>query len=270
MNKRLTPTLFFSLLMLMVSLSFSSCKKDDKDTDDTGNPGNTNPTGKLMFHLHTYIDNNEVDDYGIVYTADDGRKVSLDLAQLYISDIRLIKLDGSSVSVPGRNILKLREVEIYTIGDVPVGNYKSISFKVGLDAATNATTPTTSPDSAILNRPEMWFGNTVKPDGYIFMNLQGKIDTTADASGTTAQMVPFAYKIGTNDHYIQINMPDKNYTVLQNQVEFVHVLIDYYKLFNGMNLGNNSNLSVLTATANASAPGPVLVANIPLMFKYEE
>jgi hypothetical protein len=270
MKKIFNPAFFFSAILLLTALSLSSCKKDDKDTDDTGNPGNNAPAGKLMFHLHTYIDNNEVDDYDIVYTADDGRKVSLDLAQLYISDIRMIKLDGSAVALTGKNILKLREIETYIIGDVPVGNYKSISFKIGLDPSTNLLAPAASPDSAILNRPEMWFGNSAQPDGYVFMNLQGKIDTTADASGTVAQMVPFTYKIGTNTHYMQINMPDHNYTVIQNQVEFVHVLIDYYKLFNGIQLSEMNNLSVTTAAANANAPATTIAGNIPLMFKYEE
>jgi hypothetical protein len=273
MNSRIA---FYALLML-VTVSFFGCKKDDDNsgtnnstTGTTQNPGNNTPTGRLMFHLHTYLDNNEVDDYGIVYTMDDGRKISLDLAQLYLSDIRLVKLDGSEIMLTGKNVLKLREIETYVVGDVPVGNYKSLRFKIGLDAATNQLTPLASPDSAILNRPEMWFGSNAQPDGYVFMNLQGKIDTTADASGTKEQMQSFTYKIGTNSHYIQVNMPDKNYTVLKDQVEFAHILIDYYRLFNGINLGNQANLSVSTAAANANPPATSIVGNIPLMFEYEE
>jgi hypothetical protein len=269
MKKFFNPLFLF---FICIALVFNSCKKDDDPdtTNNNGNPGNNTPTGKLMIHLHTYIDNNEVDDYGIVYTADDGRKVSLDLAQMYLSDIQLVKLDGTTVAVTDRKILKLREVETYVIGDVAVGNYKSIRFKIGLDPAMNMLNPAASADSAILNRPEMWFGNTAQPDGYVFLTLTGKIDTSADASGTIPQMQPFAYKIGTNAHYTQVNMPDKNYTVLADQVEFVHILADYYKLFNGITLNKTSNLSATTLLSNGTAPATVVANNIPQIFKYEE
>jgi len=265
MKKRFNTILLFSILALVASVSLSSCKKDDNTNDNNGNT----PVGKLLFHIHTYIGDNEVEDYGTVYSAD-GRKVSLDLAQLYISDIKLIKTDGSAVALTGKNILKVLESETYIVENVPVGNYKSIHFKVGLHPATNQLAPAASPDSAILNRPEMWFGSNAQPDGYVFMNVQGKIDTTTDASGTEAQMVPFAYKIGTNSRYIQVTMPDKNYSVIQNQVATAHLLIDYHKLFDGIALNNAANLSVTTAAANANAPVPAIAANIPMMFQYEE
>jgi hypothetical protein len=266
-----TRFILSSLFMVMLVISFSSCKNNAETDRTTSTTGTNNvPKGRLMFHLHTYIDNNEVDLYDAVYTADDGRKVSIGLAQLYISDIQLVKLDGSLVNVSGKKILMQQDVETYVIGDVTVGNYKAIRFKVGLDATTNALFPAQSSDSAILNKSEMWFGNTAQPDGYVFMNVKGKIDTSENADNTQDQMQQFEFKIGTNDHYTQINMPDKNYSVIQDQITFVHVLVDFYKLFNGVQLNDPTNLSVTTISENSNATATKIANNIPLMFRYEE
>ena len=49
-------------------------------------------TGQLYFHLHTNIDTSEVQGYDSITTSSTGRKISLSLAQLYISNIKLVKL----------------------------------------------------------------------------------------------------------------------------------------------------------------------------------
>jgi hypothetical protein len=222
-----------------------------------------------MMHLHTYIENNEVDAYNINYTTTKDRKLSFSMAQLYLSTIQLVKLDGTTVDVSGKKILKVLDKETYIVGDAPVGNYKSIRFKVGLDAATNKLSPTTPSDSSILNKNAMWFSNLAQPDGYVFMNLQGKIDTTTNATGTFAQMQPFAYKIGTDANYKQVNMPDKIFSIIEGQSEFGHIYIDYNRLFDGIQLNKRENLSVTTTAANATAIATSIVKNIPLMFNYE-
>lgn len=265
--KNIKTVVLFSALALVIT-GITSCKKDKKD--DTTPASSTTGNGTFMFHLHTYIDDTEVDGYNIVYPTTAGRNISLSLAQMYISNIQLVKLDGSTYDFGGKIILKTFEAETYVVGSAPAGNYKSIRFKVGLAAATNALTPAASSDSTILNRPEMWFGPTAQPDGYVFLNLQGKIDTTSDMSGTVAQMQSFSYKIGTNANYKQVNMPDKNYTIIPGQVEYGHIEVSYNKLLNGIQLNQAANLSMNTAIDNSSTLAATLVNNIPGMFSYEE
>jgi hypothetical protein len=262
-NSRIILSLLFLALM-----GVSSCKKDKKEDAVPETPASS--TGMFMMHLHTYIEDTEVDAYNITYTTTAGRNISLSMAQMYISDIQLVKLDGSTYNISGKKLLKVFETETYVVAEVPAGNYKSIHFKVGLDPATNLLNPTTSADSSILNRPAMWFNANAQPDGYVFMNVQGKIDTTSDASGTVAQMQNFTYKIGTNANYKQVNMPDKNFTILPDQVEYGHILIDYSKLFNGITLNQAANLSVTSAAANSTAPATIIANNIPAMFIYEQ
>lgn len=272
MKTKLHSTLIICILsVLFVSLFLPSCNHPEDDASSTSTTGTTDaPKGDLYFHLHTYIDNNEVDLYNTNYTADDGRKMSLQLAQLYISEIQLVKLDGSLVNIPNKHILMEREIATYKIGNVPVGNYKSVRFKIGLDSVTNGLSPLQSKDSVILNQPEMWFDATPQPSGYVFVTVKGKIDTSENADNTAAQMQPFEYKIGTNDHYTQINMPDKNYSVYQNQVSYLHVIVDYYKLLNGIALNNSANLSVTTVEDNSHQPATTIANNISLLFRFEE
>ncbi len=255
-RKLLFTTLFVSTLLF----TLSSCVPGNMVTPVV-------PIGSFIFHLHTYIDNTEVDAYNIDYKTLDGRKISLSISQLYISGIQLVKVDGSTYDFSGKNLLKVLDKETYLVGDVPVGNYKSIRFKVGLDAATNAVNPVTSADSGILNKSAMWFGSAAQPDGYVFMNVQGTIDTSA---GMNKPSVPFAYKIGTNTNYKQITMSDKPFSVLENQVALGHILIDNSKLFNSLTLNQSSNLSVTTASANSSGLAAKIVNNMPSMFVYEQ
>jgi len=260
------------LLVCCLSALLTSCKKKSEDiSPDEENKEKENvPTGRLYMHLHNFIEDTEVDLYDVVYTStSEGRKISLSMGQLYLSNIQLIKLDGSVYTVPNTIVLKEQEIETYLIGDVPVGNYKTIRFTVGLDANTNQKTPSTDANDP-LNKPDMWFSSTAQPKGYVFVNVQGKIDTTADASGTDAQMQPFIYKIGTAANLMQRTMPDQSYTIVKDQAQYCHLYIDYTKLFTGIPLSNPANLTVNSPSDNASGLAAAIVRNIPTMFFYEE
>jgi len=262
---KIVRLLLFSVFIII--LSSSSCKKAKNDESSPNNTGNSSTTsnGTLMFHLHTFIDAQEVDAYNIEYTTDAGRNISLSIAQLYISEIQLERLDGTLYDVPNKTLLKILEVETYLVGNVPAGNYKSVRFKVGLPSATNAINPTSSSDSVILNRSDMWFSSTAQPDGYLFLNVQGTIDTSVDMSG---KMCPFVYKIGTNANYKQIVMQSQNYTIVPNQTQFVHLYVDFNRLFTGVTL-DNAHLNITTVADNNTPLATQIVNNMSTIIKYE-
>lgn len=257
------------LCLVSILLGFASCKKKENAIDNTSptQAQQNTPKGTLMFHLHTYIDQEEVDLYNIPYTTSAGRNISLSKAQMYISSIQLEKLDGTLIDVSGKKVLKTLEAETYNIGDVAVGNYKSVRFKIGLDASTNASNPTASSDSVVLNKPDMWYGSTAQPDGYVFLNVQGSIDTSAGMAGP---LIPFSYKIGTSANYKQVVMPDKNYTITEGQATFVHVIVDYSRIFDNIQLNQVANLTVASPADNSTSLTQQIVNNIPAMFSYEQ
>jgi hypothetical protein len=259
-----------SLYSALVLFTLGACKKDKKEDPSPQPATQASTTGTFMLHFHTNIDTNEVESYGEVYMDANGRKISLDMAQLYISEIQLVKSDGSLVNFSGVKIMKVLDTESYMVGSAPVGSYKSFRFKVGLDSLTNTESSTIPSDSALLNQPAMWFGATAQPLGYVYLNVQGKIDTTTNASGAVADMQPFIYKIGTNAHYTQVIMPDKAFSIASGQTAFGHVTIDYSKLFTGIQLNVPANLSITTTTDNASSTANTVASSIFQMFSYEE
>ena len=240
-----------------------ACKK--KDVTPVTSIENI-PTGLLKFHLHTYIGENEVDAYGVETQMPDGRSITLNMAQLYISEIQLVKLDGSLYKVPCNGVLKVLESDGVTIGEIPVGNYKSIRFKVGLTPIVNALEPLTTGYVNLLNQPEMWLSSSAQPDGYAFLNFAGSIDTT---SSKTGKQIPFEYKIGTDANVTYVEMPTQNFSIYKDVVEYVHMKIEYDRLFEDITLTNNANLHVKSKTENALPIVNTLKNNIAKLFIYE-
>lgn len=243
-----------SILFLCTSV-FSSCNNKKDHPEDL--PA---PAGTFMFHLHTYIEDNEVDLYNIPYSTHEGRSISLNLAQLYISDVEIVKLDGSVYTFPNTKLLKVLNTDTYLIGEAPSGNYKALRFKVGLSPDMNTPNPISPTDSV------MWLSKT-PDDGYCFLNVRGKIDTSENLD---AAMVPFAYRIGTSTHYIQVNMPARAFSITGGEVQYAHLIADYNRLFRGIKLNDNNNLFVQTAADNALPLAAKIAANVPAMFIYEE
>lgn len=241
------------ILTLFIALIFSSCNKHEHDPEPTN--------GALMFHIHTMVDTNEVEEYGTEYTLTGGRKIKIDLAQLYISEIELIKPDGSFFPVSGKVIFKKLELEEYEIGEVPIGSYKTIRFKVGLNPTLNAAIPLAS--DTILNQPSMWFGTSSQPDGYVFANFQGSIDTSVSVSG--AALTRFEFRIGTSAHFPTVTLPEQEFTVSKSG-GVVHFEIDYARVLKNVNL--KEPLFVTDKSDNSSLLAGTVALNILDLFGY--
>ncbi len=254
----------FLLVLISGTCGLSSCKKDNKSTT----PKNPVKKGMLMFHLHNYVSENEVDAYGPVYTSDAGRQISLSLSQFYLSGIYLLKEDGSRYDLSGVMIIKTLDKQTYMVAEVPVGTYKTLGFNVGLGSDTSSKSPSTSSTDA-LNHPEMWFGSTAQPEGYIYFNAQGKVDTTANANGSVADMQSFNYKIGTEAHSVAVVMPQLTLNITEDAHEYAHLIVDYGKLFNGFDLSDPANLHVASKAENTSWIANTISTNIASMFRYE-
>lgn len=250
----------YIIAALVFSIIVTGCKKNQSDT-----PASVEKA-PISLHLHSYIGSNEVGSYNTVYRTTDNRKISLSFSQLYISNIQLVKFDGTIYNVGDTIFLTNIIDEVYGLGNVPVGNYKSIKFDVGLPSTVNARIPS---GTGKLNNSNMWFSSTTQVNNYIFMNVSGKIDTTAAMNAADAAMVPFVYKIGTNNNVVHVSMPNQNVSVQPGTTAYMHMKADYAELFNGLNLIDKANLSVVTVADNASSLAIDISANISNMFKYE-
>jgi hypothetical protein len=252
------------ILLVVCLLFFFSCKK--KDSTTTTPP---TPMGTIAFHLHTNIDTTEADSGVVVVDHVSGKKFQLNVAQFYVSGIVAYKTDGTAEPVNNAYLLKNIDQEEYIIGQVPTGNYSKISFNVGVDAATNATSPSSHTGVLGIQNPDMWFGSTSQ--GYIFMNVQGYADTTATHTGNANQA--FAYQLGGNAELKTINMPTMASNVVVTATntsalpaEF-HIICDYGILLN--NVSFKTNIPIATPFNSDSTTIKQIYNNVPSMFRYE-
>lgn len=240
------------VLLIMAGFSFTACHKD-KVTE----------TGTFMLHLHSNIDTNEI-ELGTAYHDANGRQIQLDKAQFFISNVHLKKADGSDYALTGAYILKTVAQEEYLVGTAPVGNYQSVTFDVGVDAAANHKDPSTAAATSPLSKSgaDTWFGTTSA--GYVFLNVAGLVDTSANNNG--AVNFPISYKIGSDALLKTVTLPKHtdDFVMTKDQVMFIHLICDYGVLLNGVNFKTESQTSTNDAIAQKVA------ANIPSMFSYEE
>ena len=247
------------LTITTITLLLLACEKEVSTSS-------TIPKGNLILHLHSNIGEKEIDSLNEDLKTPQGRNISISMAQFYISDIQLVKLDGSFYNIPFNGSLKRFEEESINIGAINVGNYKSVRFKVGLIPATNKLLPTAEGYNILLNQSEMWFGTMAKSDEYVFLNFAGQIDTTKAMNGVK---VPFEYRIGGNDNLIEVAMPEQGLTILEGQIGYGHMVIDYSKFFQNIDLTNADNLKVQSLDDNKKAIVSTLKTNITSMFRYE-
>jgi hypothetical protein len=170
-------------LFAILSVSFIGCEKNDE----------TVPTSeKLTLHLHTMV-GSEYAAYGVSFTDETGRQFNLTDFRYYLSNFVLINESGDEIPVSGKVVLAGPSSHEYELGDVPSGNYRGFRFLVGLDSATNHTDPTiyASDNPLSIQSPGIhWDWNS----GYIFMKVEGFVDTTLNNSGTPDY--EFFYHVG--------------------------------------------------------------------------
>jgi hypothetical protein len=264
--KKIT-TLSIKIILVVSVLTFLSCKKKDTTANTTMPP---TPMGTIAVHLHTNIDSTEADSGAVVLDNVSGKRFQLNLAQFYISGVVAYKADGTAEPISGAYALKTITQEMYIIGQVPTGNYSKISFNVGIDASTNATNPSAHTGILGLQNPSMWFGNTTQ--GYIFMNVQGYADTTANHTGTANQY--FSYQLGGNAQLKTINMPTmtSNLAVTTSSTNALpaefHIICDYGVLLNNINFKTQTTASPF-GTSVEQATAEQIWNNLPNMFSYE-
>lgn len=250
-------TIKVSVLVVLTAVLFATGCKKKTDTPQTA---------MLMLHIHTNIDSNEVDQGGI-YTNWAGKGVTLTRAEYYISGIKLTKIDGSTVDVDGTTLVQWTR-EVYNIGNIPTGSYKSISFNVGVQPSDNHKDPATQTGDLATQNPLMNYSTTA--NGYIFLAVAGLVDS--NASGTPNKA--FSYQIGTDALLKTVTLGDHSaapynapYVATVNGSITIHIVGDYGKLFNNVDMIQNSQTN---STDVNTALGATLAGNIPSMFEYEE
>lgn len=186
------------LAVLGFVLFLFSCKNKD----------NTQSKGIVIEIAHFF--ENEPLQLGNTYTNSFGEQLSVNLLRYYVSNFRLQRSDGSEYVVPQEKCYFLVELDKPNshklfLSDVPLGEYKAVSFLIGVDSLRNTMNPserTGSLDVGGAAEGMYWNWNT----GYIFFKLEGNSPVNADGK--------FRYHIGGYGGYSERTLNNTRSVVL--------------------------------------------------------
>lgn len=117
--------------------------------------------------------------YNDVYADDQGRAISFDRVQYYMSSIAVTHDGGQSTSLTDTYVLGSANVSNYFLGNFTVDNIEEFNFNLGVDYATNHGNSSNyaAPHPLSPQAPLMDWG---WPSGYFFLVIDGKVDDTGD------------------------------------------------------------------------------------------
>ena len=147
------------LSILLISL-FSCVKKDDP----------TPPSANCKTTFENFVGNQPLVLSSAWYTNANGDSFNVTTYKYYITNIKLTKADGS-VYTETESYHLINEADanskFFVMGNIPEGNYTSISFLIGVDSTRNTTGAQTGALDPINGM--FWTWNS----GYIMAKLEG-------------------------------------------------------------------------------------------------
>lgn len=203
------------LIMAMTLAVFSSCKKDEDDPAAVKLEFSANVGGEdyAPFTDYTYYNNSSMTINKVVF---------------YISNIDLVKEDGSTVRLSDIEYVDLSDPTNpgkanFSFGDLPAGNYRAIRFGIGVPADLNAKTPADFAVNHPLAIESMYWDAW---DSYIFSKTEGRIDTTGNGEGD----LNFLYHTGIDDLYRGLEA-SRDFKLDQGGETTMSFYLDVLKLF---------------------------------------
>lgn len=211
------------IALIALSAVALSCTKDlNEDNDFYFDDRNvwlkmTYEMGDEGFHKDSVY----VNDLGVRFKVKD---VRLLINNFYVTDM------GDTVNTPKSYTLTTLNERNFRIGKLNAGSYSGYyHFTVGLDSATNATSPGDYDEHSPLSNSNIHRGSL---GGYNHIIVTGEALNPLDTSGTG--LVPFKYVVGTTQLAAEFKQA-KNFSVGNGMNVTFDVTFDLAPLFSGMN-----------------------------------
>jgi len=230
-------------LILFTIVLFSACTEDA-------------PQANLTFSHNA--DGNEIQPNTTLHSIGaNGKLASFSSVQFYISNLRMIKTDGSEFPIDGHFYIDLDNSTI-DLGEIDAGSYTDIKFDVGVDSANNHLNIANLPeiDPLSYQDPSMHWGWT---GGYRFISLNGNYD--ADGNGLVEQTDSiFQLHLG-NDAYLKEAHVSYSLETQADEVYDLDITVDYSALFN-----YNIDEFPITKTVMVNTRNTTIANEIPSIF----
>lgn len=235
---------FNSILALLLlsgfAFTFSGCKTEgctdplatNYDEDADKNDGScVYPDPELKMHLHPMF-GSDAFTYGTEYELASGRKIQIDIARFYISNIRLQSASGD-VALTGVYKQFVPTMMHYALGEVAPGSYTGISFDIGIGADANLSDPAAWSDDHALSVSSPTHDHWSWNSGYVFVKVEGKVDGSAAMNEAVDD--DFVYHVGTANLKRSVSIPT-NFTLTEGGEGTVHLSVDVEQFFNSIDL----------------------------------
>lgn len=162
-------------VLLFLSISIISCKKDENVSPTTNNSSNINKEGYIELYFDSRVGDLQVVLDSPFYTNTFNQNYTISKLDYYISNLVFVKSDGSTYTYPQENsyfLLKESDRSSQRIKiKIPEGNYTGLKFIVGVDSLRS--TKPLSERQGVLDPSiagDMYWGLN---DGYVFLNMEG-------------------------------------------------------------------------------------------------
>lgn len=225
------------LSVFCLSFAFVSCNDDEPAVDPT-------TTGSLRIEFDNVAGDRDLALNTATYKNAAGENFTVSMLNYYVSNIKLLKADGSSFTVPQDSSYFLiresnAESQEVTLNNVPAGEYMSIAFIIGVDSLKSVLDK--SKQKGILDQSSgptneegmYWDWNP----GYIFLKMEGSADSAKSPNGK------YYYHIGgfgglnvktiNNLRTVKVDFGGKKAIVTKELSPEVHLLADVLKIFSG-------------------------------------
>ncbi len=187
----------------------------------------TAPSASLNFNLN--VDGEDLIIGQTYNLGDPATLVDFEVAQFYISDVRLIDSDGVAFEVNGDFLISPGNTQI-SLGTIDAATYKTLEFGVGVDAVRNHEDPLELNESSVLSpqNPSMHWS---WQNGYRFIRIDGKFDSDENNAIEESDEA-FQLHIGNDAYFRTVQIPydveafDGDQISLELKTDFA-ILVDY-------------------------------------------
>lgn len=209
----------FKIKYLYLAIGFSSIFSCTKTETTVVEPAT--PKGILNIQIAHEVDGNSLVFDSMIYQNKANNLYSISKVNYYISNVKLWGKNNSDYLFDSIMFIdaSLKSINL-NLSRVPVGNYQSISFNIGIDAARNI-------HNAIPNSPEnismLW--PDVMGGGYHFLKLEGKyLDSLKNEKG-------IAIHIGLNSSLVNHHPINSDIKIVENNTSSVKLAMNLNEWF---------------------------------------
>jgi hypothetical protein len=233
----------FTYMLALASLTLAGCK------DDVAVP---NQTGTVALEFEQTVGTAPLVLSTQTYTTPDGDQFKVTTFRQYISNIKFTKADGSVYAVPESYYLTDAAVptaQHIDLKDIPVGDYKGITFTIGVDSARNVSGVQTG--ALDPNNGMFWTWSS----GYVYTKFEG-YSAQSTSGGLVFHIGGFLRPNNTIRTVSPAFPAGTTLLVRADHAPEIHLNVDVMKMFVGPNTVRFDRLSGTMGGASA-----VLVAD---------